>query len=67
MIFIGEEDEVIPKEVPERILDSATNAHKKVLRIFEKAPHLLLPILFENKSLFTEACHAIVDCIRGDY
>lgn len=59
LVVIGELDEVIPKDVISRIIETATLATEKTLITVENAPHLLLPVLVERPTMFDDVCETI--------
>ncbi len=48
LIIVGGLDEIIPRELVDRLLASAVNAKKKELMVFEHASHQMLGYLEEN-------------------
>jgi len=59
LIVSGENDEVIPREVLDSIINSASAARSRELVVVPKAPHLLLPALMEAPALLDEVLSKI--------
>ncbi len=59
LIVLGENDQVVPREVPELIYSNATSARTRRIIEVPGAPHLLLQTLFDNHLLYTDVCRSI--------
>lgn len=67
LIIAAEHDAVIPLEIPERLLQSASKARSRQLRVVAGADHQrLFPLLSEERpDEFDELMDLIVDCVKG--
>lgn len=59
-IFIGEDDEVIPRKIVETILRRAGKARRAEIQVFPRATHLLLDRLYMEPALLEEVVTKIV-------
>lgn len=59
ILFMGDNDEIIPMEVPNKIMSKANEVSKKELVILKNAGHLLLPVIFNSEELLNEVCEKI--------
>jgi pimeloyl-ACP methyl ester carboxylesterase len=65
-VITGEKDSVVPPEIPKMIVANAEQAKNRKLLIIPKAPHLLLPIIYDSENLMEEICAKIHSFIRDD-
>lgn len=54
LIVAAGEDQIIPREIPERLFDAATHARSRELHWIKASPHLLVHYLNENTKEMTE-------------
>lgn len=65
LLITGENDHVIPAEVPELLLGHAHHAATRRRIVIPDAPHLMLPLLFEREDLLDNVCQAIHESVSG--
>lgn len=65
IVVAGEEDNIIPADVIESIMTNACLANRKRLFIIKQAPHLLLPILYDQKEVFDEVFSIVIDFLTS--
>lgn len=66
LIVIGENDEVIPPEIPRMLMENSTMALKKRLIVVPHAAHNMLPTLYQSADLFKDVCATIKEYVDGD-
>ena len=66
LVIAAENDDVIPFEIPQRLIASASSACWKKLRVVKGAGHAVLPSLFWNRSpLHEDIMDDVVSCIES--
>jgi len=63
LLITAENDDVIPKDVVERIFESATISRNKVIHEVQGSPHQILSYLAERPQMFNEVIKQIVNIL----
>jgi uncharacterized protein len=64
LVIAAENDAVIPREIPERLIDSAVKSNSKALYIVEGGEHTrLFSLLLERPDDYRHTMNLILDCV----
>jgi uncharacterized protein len=65
LVVSGENDDVVPSEIPKRLAATPVRAKSSKLITVPNAPHLLVPQMLKSPELFEEISSHIGACIRS--